>query len=292
MNWKQKARLAKLFDTIPFGNNLHYFIQRNVTKSLPRKAKHEYFDIFYWHLRNVDQHLGGTSNIRLFEFGAGWDLFYNIWFHAYGIKHQTVVDLNPYLKPDLVDFEVRRLRTMKPDGAEHIHEGSILSKKDVSELGIEYLAPCDARATGFEPNSYDLVVSTNTMEHIPHVDLALILKEAYRLLKPGGIISSKIDYADHYYYVDKTITPYNYMLFDGDEWKRYNSDGHFQNRGRHSDYVKLFTDAGFKLLENRAVDEYPGVMPPDKEYRAEDFGNLSDEDLLSTAGYFCAVKET
>lgn len=290
MNWKQKAQMAKLFDKIPFGEQLHYFIQRNVTKSLPRKLKQEYIDIFHWHLSNINEHFDGIDDVRLFEFGAGWDLFYNVWFYAHGLNNQTVVDLNPYLKPDLVNHEVKRLRDIEIDSVIRMPEGEINNKQDLSKLGIDYLAPCDARQTGIEAESYDLIVSTNTMEHIHHKDLALILKEAFRLLRPGGIISSKIDYADHYYYADKSISPYNYMQFSNEDWQRYNSDGHFQNRGRHSDYVKLFKEAGFKIIEMHAVNEYPDIVAPSENTLAPEFRNLSNEDLVSTAGYFCATK--
>lgn len=290
MEWKKKARIAGLLDTIPLGQRAHYFVQRHITRSLPRKPKPEYFEILDWHLDNFNTHAGGLEGKRLFEFGAGWDLFYNIWLYGHGLDEQTVVDLNPYLKPELVNFEIKRMQEMGKGKVARMPEVEIRSAKDLEKLGITYLAPCDARDTGLPAGSFDLVVSTNTMEHIPHPDLALILKESFRLLKPGGVVSSKIDYTDHYFYTDKSIGPYNYMRFTDDEWRRYNPDGHFQNRGRHSDYVRLFTEAGFELIKSDPVCEYPDAAPPPEAERAPAFHNLNEVDLKTTAGYFCAVK--
>ena len=46
----------------------------------------------------------------------------------------------------------------------------------------------DAAATGLPDNSVDLVVSIGLLEHIP--DYTTVLKEKYRILRPGGIMIS------------------------------------------------------------------------------------------------------
>ena len=63
----------------------------------------------------------------------------------------------------------------------------------------------------FENNTFDIVFSKSVVEHLKEPDK--IIKEAYRVLKPGGIIvtltpSWKHNY-DHAFYVDHThVTPF------------------------------------------------------------------------------------
>ena len=43
-------------------------------------------------------------------------------------------------------------------------------------------------------------------EHIPEPDLASILGECARLLRPGGLVSFRIDLTDHYSYFDRSLS--------------------------------------------------------------------------------------
>ena len=70
---------------------------------------------------------------------------------------------------------------------------------------LNYIAPKDTRETGFNENYFDFISSTVTLEHIPKKNILLILKECYRILNRGGILSMIIDYQDHWSYFDKKI---------------------------------------------------------------------------------------
>jgi SAM-dependent methyltransferase len=120
-----------------------------------------------------------------------------------------------------------------------------------ARLGIEYLAPRDARATGFADGSVDFVSSTDTCEHIPEDDLAGIFAECHRLLRPGGAFSCRIDLADHYAYFDGSLSRYNFLRFSDRAWSLVNSPLHFQNRLRAPDYLRLVRAAGFELVVER-----------------------------------------
>ncbi len=51
----------------------------------------------------------------------------------------------------------------------------------------------DVRELAFKDNSFDLTVSTSTLDHFPEIDVAL--KELYRTLKPRGVIILILDNA-------------------------------------------------------------------------------------------------
>jgi SAM-dependent methyltransferase len=123
----------------------------------------------------------------------------------------------------------------------------------ISGSKLHYLAPVDARNTGFMKNYFDFASSTSTLEHIPKEDLVKILEESYRILKKGGILSVRIDYKDHWSYFDKKITIYNYLKYSEKKWRKYNPPLHFQNRLRHSDYLQIISDIGFKVVKEETI---------------------------------------
>ena len=91
------------------------------------------------------------------------------------------------------------------------------------------------------------------MEHIPKISINKILKEQYRILKKGGIISAKIDYSDHYAHTDKSISQLKFLKYTGRQWRKYNHKNHYQNRLRHYEYLDIFKKIGFKLIEEDIV---------------------------------------
>lgn len=68
-------------------------------------------------------------------------------------------------------------------------EGINLAKDNFKMFNVdgEFIL-VDAAATGLTDNSVDIVVSIGLLEHIP--DYATVLKEKYRILRPGGIMVS------------------------------------------------------------------------------------------------------
>jgi ubiquinone/menaquinone biosynthesis C-methylase UbiE len=133
-----------------------------------------------------------------------------------------------------------------PDGREFIADLKIA-------YGIDYRAPCDARHTGLTSGSVDAVTSTDTLEHIPERHIGATLAECHRLLRDGGVMSCQIDYKDHYSYSDPQISPYHFFRYSDRRWALFSQSLHYQNRLRHSDYLRRIAAAGFELLEEFRV---------------------------------------
>jgi ubiquinone/menaquinone biosynthesis C-methylase UbiE len=112
---------------------------------------------------------------------------------------------------------------------------------------INYKAPV-VNYSHIEDESIDCVTSTATLEHVVKKDIYNILNEAYRIIKKDGIVSFMIDYVDHYSYSDKDLPLFNFYKYSEKSWKKYNPYSHYQNRIRHNDYLKIFSESGFEVL--------------------------------------------
>ncbi len=257
LDWRAKAFAFALFDRMPFGNEVYFQVQRRVTRTLPRELTPTSVTArrFVEHADVLRQHAGarGLGGLSILEFGAGWDLYGNLTGWCLGFERQSVFDLTRWARPDQINFVLAHLRSDPPAGAIRTPQVMLPTSGPFEPTlkqayGIDYFAPADAGATGRPDGSFDAVVTTSVLEHIPPAQIARILTECHRLLPPGAIMSHVIDYSDHYAHSDAAITPYNFLAFEAPDWRRFNPDIHFQNRMRHADYAALFEAAGFRVL--------------------------------------------
>ena len=259
MRWVAKAAVQRGLGVVPQGERLNYVFQRHVLHSLPagESVFRRKFSRAQQHLRAYEEHGPGTPAIgsTFYEFGAGWDLAIPLSFVALGVGRQVLVDIRPSVRVELVNDSLDALgrlwdeleseagRELRPLG------GPIGSVDELEErFGITYFAPRDARDTGLAGGSIDFVSSTDTCEHIPEKDLAEIFRECFRLLRPGGAFSCRIDLQDHYAYFDRGLSRYHFLRFSDRAWRIVNSPLHYQNRLRAPEYLRLVREAGFELV--------------------------------------------
>lgn len=264
MKWILKASTQKALSAVPHGEDVNYFLQRHVVRSLPQRdaAFRQKVSRAMQHFRAFNEHGSRAPGDAVFyEFGTGWDLVAPLGYYALGVESQLLVDIRPSVKLDLVGDAIARYARLGPElGAEAGRPLRELGAPDVQQLGslrsrfgIDYRAPLDARQTGLPAESVDFVSSTNTLEHIPEPDIGPILAECRRLLRPDGVLSCRIDMRDHYSYFDSSISPYNFLTFSDRRWKLVNSSLHFQNRLRAADYRRLLEHAGFEIVHENVV---------------------------------------
>ena len=268
MNWKYKAALQLAVSHLPFGERLNHLLQRHLTKSLPTSDGHcrtivtlakGHLDL---HTKYLERPLGAAV---YYEFGAGWDLTGPMAFWCCGVNHQVLVDIRKLIRIDLLNDTIDKLRRLSaplslaraPNAVVNARRPSDALPLLKSVYGIDYRAPCDAAGTGLPEGSIDCITSTNTLEHIPPRQIQAILRECGRLLRPGGVMSFRIDYQDHYSYFDGAISPFNFLRFSDRTWALFNPALGYQNRLRHRDYLELFQAAGFELLEEQRADGTP-----------------------------------
>lgn len=302
MRWVAKAALQRGLGVLPQGERLNYIFQRRVLRSLPagEAALRQKFSRAVQHLTMYEQHGPDVprEQATFYEFGAGWDLAIPVAYALLGVGRQVLVDIRPSARVELANDSLAAFERQRPElealaGRELRHGcGPVARLEELEEaVGIRYLAPCDARDTGLPEASLDFVSSTDTCEHIPGTDLAEIFRECFRLLRPGGGFSCRIDLQDHYAYFDRSLSRYHFLRFSDRAWRVVNSPLHHQNRLRSPDYLRLVREAGFELVVERPSG------PSDegrKELRslplAERFRGYSEDELGVTVLSFVAVK--
>src|SRR5919198_1096539 len=247
MRWVVKAALQRALGLLPQGERLNYLFQRHVARSLPGGEP-----VVQRKLARARQHLNAfgrpVDDAVFYEFGAGWDLAIPLSYAALGVRRQFLVDIRPSARVELVNETLALLEGIEDDHLRPLG-GPVSSLGELEQrFGITYLAPRDARATGLDGESIDFVTSTDVCEHIPEDDLAQILIECRRLLRPGGAISCRVDLQDHYAYFDSSLSRYHFLRFSDRAWGLVNSPLHFQNRLREPDYRRLVEEAGLEVV--------------------------------------------
>jgi SAM-dependent methyltransferase len=258
VRWLAKAMLQDVLSHTPGGERLNYVLQRRILHTLPLSAEGfrgkasralEHFAAFR-------QFVGvEPAAASFYEFGAGWDLTIPLTYYALGVERQTLVDVRPLARLELVEhtigmfdqFGVAADQPLRPLGRPHV--GSVEELRE--RFGIEYLAPRDAGDTGLPSGSFDFISSTDTLEHIPERDLRRVLAECRRLLKTDGVLSSRVDLEDHYSHFDRSLSDFNFLRFGDRTWHLLNPPLHYQNRLRYPDYLRLLRGTGFELLAER-----------------------------------------
>ena len=260
--WKIKSLIFSFIDYLSL-QKLLYFLQKRITR---RSRINLLVDFPDWKMHKDALNKYQTKNV-VFEFGAGKSLVQNLYLSNF-VQKQFVVDLYPMLDFKLVNSECEQLLEI-----ENLRSRiKIKNLKDLEHYGIYYMAPYDSTKIHLSDKSIEACISTNTLEHIPKVDIILIFSELYKKLKDQGIVSLIIDYSDHYAHTDKNISLLNFLKFSHHQWKRYNHKIHFQNRLRHFEYIDIFEKIGFitikedlfyaeKNIPSLILDSYKNLNP-------------------------------
>jgi len=170
------------------------------------------FELAKTQLRQVQDVTGISEGQKILDIGCGYGSF-------------VIVCRNSGLEAlglDIAEYDINFARKRLP----------LERPKDIPEK-IFLLA--DGQNTGLPQNSFDVVTAWNILEHVP--DFKLLIKEAFRLLKPGGtFITIAPNYLAfrqeaHYHLPWLPLFPrklaHNYILHHGLDPKFFDEDIHY-----------------------------------------------------------------
>lgn len=268
MHWKTKSKIQNAVSLLPSSISYatYYWIQRHFG-GLRRMNPVSRLKAGVETWRRV-QELGYDPTEKVFfEIGTGRVPIVPVAYWLMGAKRTITVDLNPYMKAELIRESLESISSNK----EVIQElfGSLLYKKRLDDLlyfynsstfstgsflefcQIKYVAPGDAAKTGLKEKSIDFHTSYAVFEHIPPMILKNIIEEGNRIISDGGLFVNRIDYSDHYSHSDKTVSAINFLQYSDSEWDRYAGNRYmYMNRLRHDDFLTMFESVGHRIVLN------------------------------------------
>jgi SAM-dependent methyltransferase len=230
-----------------------------------------------------------ASGDRVLELGTGWVHFESILVRLLADVRPTMFDvadmrLWPVFRRYLMDLRNELPRLNIPAGR-HAAAGQLIDcllatksfEEAYKQLGADYCLERDRSLAGLESESYALVVSADTLEHVPRQAVPGVIEETYRLLRPGGYAIHQIDLADHLSYFDPAMPAKNYLRFTPTTWERWvNSTVQYVNRVQRQEWDTFFKQADFDIVECEVIPESLGGIAVHAGYQ------LSPEDAEAT----------
>lgn len=278
INWKLKALLYKIFIFFNL-KKIFYLTQKYITKR-SRINFRVISENWINHAENVEK----FECKNILEIGAGKSLEQNIYL-AYlfnGEVNQTAIDINQMLDFELFNDASKKISNL----INKKYKGSIKNLDDLSvKYNIQYKAPFSLDELVNTGVKFDMCISTTTLEHFSVEDLKVFLKKIDIVLKGKQLISSVIDYSDHYAHTDNKITKLNFLKFNETTWEKYNNKYLFQNRLRHQDYRNLFRDYNFNIIKEKKGDMLERI-----ENLSNEFDIKNEETFLSWGYYLISRK--
>jgi len=275
INWKLKAFLYKVFQFFRIKKTF-YLIQKYIT----RRSRVNILEINpHWKRHETSIRKNNCKN--LLEIGAGKSLEQNIYFSYIfnGQLKQTVIDINK-----MIDFQLFNEASKQISNLLNLNfKGNVSNEEEIfDKYNIKYLAPY--QLIDLNEKKFDICVSTTTLEHFTFNDLKNFLNNVKKNLNLNGLVSSVIDYSDHYSHTDNKINSLNFLKFDESNWKKYNNEYLYQNRLRHQDYRKLFNDFNYKIKK-----EYKGNSLEKFQNISKEFDADNDETFICWGYYLISV---
>lgn len=268
MRWRLKAAIQNAVAALPhgIGYEAYYQLQRRLAglrKANP-VSRLQAGAAIVQRLERLGATVGGAT---VLEVGTGRRLNLPIALWVCGARRIVTVDLNPYLRPELVFEDLQYMRG-HPAEIRTIFAGlsgstGILERLErllawrgtrlpelLEFLDITYIAPGDARCVDAPSASFDLHVSFTVLEHIPPGVLGEIFLEGKRLLRPTGRFLHNIDFTDHFAHSDSRITTVNFLQFSEAEWARLAGNRFmYHNRLRVDEFRALVETAGLDIQQ-------------------------------------------
>lgn len=269
MHWRLKAAIQNAVSRLPPATSYaaYYWLQRHfgeLRRCNPMSRLSAGIGIW----RRIQEQNRSPRDKTFFEVGTGRVPIVPMAYWLMGAASVVTIDLNPYLKRELIaeclrymsdhEDDVRRLfgDLLVGDRFEMLlgfAERPGFSTSDVLDLcRITYIAPGDAADTALPGEAVDFHTSYTVLEHIPAALLGGILREGNRITKADGLFVHGIDYSDHFAHSDRGICAINFLRYADKAWQRYAGNRYmFMNRLRHDEFLELFEQAGHRLV---AVD--------------------------------------
>jgi hypothetical protein len=280
VRWYIKAIVQKTIGVLPFGTQLNYFFQKNITK---RVILNDWFfdDIITHYIRfkkllNENTTINNFDEITFLELGTGWHPIMPLLFSLENAKEVSTADLNFHVRKEnalrlISFFENRKKQNFFIENNIIINEKrwqqllkvkselqqssspSLLKLNDLfSKMYIKFYVG-DAAKLNFDNKNFDVCFSVNTLEHIYQPMLQDILSNYVQHTKATAYHLHVIDMNDHFSHIDASISKYNYLQYSKEQWKIIDNNLQPQNRLRITDFEKIWQQINLNVICEMAM---------------------------------------
>jgi hypothetical protein len=307
MNWRVKADIQNFIARFPkpISYALYFQLQRHFGGLKKPVNPLGHFNAGIEMVKKIKKHGYDVGGKVFFEVGTGRAPLLPVAFWLCGADKTITVDVNPYMKNEIVEDMLYFIRTEGDQIKDafgcllDIERFDLLlsksktdktTKEDILRLcRIEYHAPGDAAKTNLSDRCVNYHVSHTVYEHIPCHIIRNILREGNRIIADDGLFVNCIDYSDHFSHMDKNISVINFLQYSDNEWERYAGNRYmYMNRARHDEFIELFKSAGHAFLEIEAHQnkDVLRMLENNEIFLDEKFKTRSNEILSITGSWF------
>ena len=304
MHWKLKAQIQNAVSLLPssVSYSAYYWIQRHFGGLRRTNPISKLTAAIETCKRICEQ--GETLSDKVFlEVGTGRVPIVTIAYWLTGAEKTITIDLNPYLKAELVEENLQYIHEKKEEILNLF--GSLLIKERFDELQqalskdsclsvpkilnlcrVDYIAPGDAANTRLPEQSIDFHTSYTVFEHISFEVLERILKEGNRIIKNNGLFVHRIDYSDHFSHSDQSISAINFLQYSDNEWNQFAGNRYmYMNRLRHDDFISLFESVGHHIIGAQPnIDNRSQELLKNGNLQLHEKFKSKSEDVLAITG--------
>ncbi len=295
IRWWMKWGISYSFSHLPYGRPLYEKMLRRFGElsQVPSSTRFENTEVL---LEMGRRWSGGVEGQHVVELGTGWITAVPLGFGLAGARVDTF-DISRLAADDLF-YQTRdvyrkhgeQLARASGTAPEKIQQrleriGSARSFAEACQLlDGAYHAPFDTTALPFKDGEVDMVVSNLVLQCVPKDVIPPLLKESWRILKPGGIALHRIRMSDEYSPPGSGRNHLEYLKYSEQFWNRwFNHSLKHINRLRAPQFLELFQEHGFSCLEcARKIDEQSipflqqlTLAPPFREMSWEDIATVS-----------------
>ncbi len=275
MNWCIKALTLKTLSLFPGADSIADFYRVRLGK-MARFDVSKRFQSSALMLNMIRRSGVNLPTARCLEIGAGWHPTIPIMLYLAGARNLTLTDIKPSLTSRTVPDAMRQYLSHADELANLLGLASDRARSDLNRLssdipeawqhtfeteGIHYHAPVDLSVDSPPGASFELIYSSSVLSFIPKPILLRIIQRSRSMMATGGVCCHNITVADEFHGCDPNITHANFLRFSEKQWQFWGQSRlKHQNRLRPSDYVRMFENAGFEIVECD-IEPDPELLP-------------------------------
>ena len=235
----------------------------------------------------IERNLNLTAEDSVLEIGTGWVHWESLITRLVCDARVTMFDvvdsrLFPVfklyaqaLRPLLVTIGLSAERIERANALLDAVEEATSFEQVYSALSWNYVIDPSGTMEGLGEGTFDLIVSSDVLEHVDRAILRPFVEKMFRLLRPGAFTYHSIDLVDHLSYYDPKAPAKFYYRFDGAVWDKWvNSKVQYINRVQRPEWLSLFQDAGFESVSEDVTHGPHGIAKVHSSY-----ANLSAAEL-------------